>query len=600
MDKNQAENEFYQLAGILKNERNADGFWTGKLSPSALSTAVALAALKIDGKSGNRQAIGDGLNWLFAHANPDGGFGDTPESRSNVSTSLLCYAAIRFCCEKCQPVPEPFIKLGNYLENQKINFSNPEKLVKSVLNFYGKDLTFSVPILTLLTICGATGREAYNFIPRLPFELSLFPYSFYRMLNLQVVSYALPALIAVGIAVFKNRRGNGFSRYFRGKAINPSLRKLEKMMPDSGGFLEAIPLTAFVSLCLISAGFSGNRVVEKGIGFLKKQQNPDGSWPIDSNLSTWVTTLSIKSVGEKVEEIFTENERNTLKQHLLDIQYREKHPFNQAKPGGWGWTNLTGSVPDADDTSGAILALISLYGGTENEKAALKNGCSWLMNLQNRDGGFPTFSKGWGKLPFDSSCADITGHALNALSAGLAIFGGDLPAFEKRQFQKSIKKAIGFLGKNQDNEGAWLPLWFGNQQVKNHKNPVYGTARVAVYIGDSLALGIFPEVTRILLETMLKRGQKYLASVQNPDGSWGGSSGISGTIEETALALSALSTTIEKNSCLNGFMWLKNEVGTGGFKSSPIGLYFSALWYDEKIYPLVFYLEALRRLAGTA
>jgi hypothetical protein len=33
-----------------------------------------------------------------------------------------------------------------------------------------------------------------------------------------------------------------------------------------------------------------------------------------------------------------------------------------------------------------------------------------------------------------------------------------------------------------------------------------------------------------------------------------------------------------------------------GFKPAPIGLYFASLWYDEKLYPTTFYLEALARI----
>jgi squalene-hopene/tetraprenyl-beta-curcumene cyclase len=46
---------------------------------------------------------------------------------------------------------------------------------------------------------------------------------------------------------------------------------------------------------------------------------------------------------------------------------------------------------------------------------------------------------------------------------------------------------------------------------------------------------------------------------------------------------------------LNGFAWLENEAANNGLRSSPIGLYFALLWYDEKLYPLIFYFEALRR-----
>ncbi len=45
---------------------------------------------------------------------------------------------------------------------------------------------------------------------------------------------------------------------------------------------------------------------------------------------------------------------------LLDCQHRVRHPFTGADPGGWGWTDLSGAVPDADDTAGALLACQAL------------------------------------------------------------------------------------------------------------------------------------------------------------------------------------------------------------------------------------------------
>ena len=95
---------------------------------------------------------------------------------------------------------------------------------------------------------------------------------------------------------------------------------------------------------------------------------PDGSWPIDTNLSTWVTTLSINALSDS-GEYFGEL-AHPMRRWLLDQQYREVHPFTSAAPGGWGWTPLPGAVPDADDTSGALLALRNLGVTAESSEAA--------------------------------------------------------------------------------------------------------------------------------------------------------------------------------------------------------------------------------------
>jgi len=598
MDNQAIEIQFNTVCRILKDELNPQGFWSGYLSSSALSTAVSIVNLKLADETKYQQRITQGLNWLLENINIDGGFGDTPESESNVSTSLLSYAAIHFCSSDTEPEKAVLISIEKYLNSHKISFELGN-VAKSVLDFYGKDLTFSVPILSMLVICGVLKTESLKKIPQLPFEFSLLPNSLYQFFNLQVVSYAIPALIGVGIYLFKTKKSrNPVSKIIRNKSILPALRKLEQIMPESGGFLEAIPLTAFTSMCLIKSGFMENPVVQKGCLFVENQQRNDGSWPIDTDLSTWVSTLAIKALGPAITKVLGPEHIVPLKKHLLNLQYKSKHPFNQADAGGWGWTGFSGSVPDADDTPGAIIALLGMYEGTMDEVVAILQGCQWLLGIQNSDGGIPTFCKGWGRLPFDQSCADLTGHSLLAWIKSLQVLGEKVPKGVEKQINKGVERAVEFLNKKQNKDGLWLPLWFGSQLEKNKHNPVYGTARVGVYIQDCLLLiNEFRPENEVLREMLLKAAA-YIQNQQNPDGSWGATQGADGTVEETSLAISLLAKT-HKEACIEGLKWIENKITENGFKSSPIGLYFASLWYDEKLYPIIFYLDALRRILET-
>ncbi len=588
---------FNDIAQKLIEERNEYGFWKGKLASSALAGAVACVALHLYDPSRSEKHVHNGINWLVKNMNDDGGFGDTPESLSNMSTSLLVYAAIHFCPFDPDKKEKAIERMRTYFNTQNIDL-NTEKLSGSVLEFYGRDYTFSVPILTFLAICKATGEDAYRYIPQLPFELSLFPASFFRFLNLQVVSYAIPALIAVGIALFNHKkRKNPLTSLIRKGAVKPVLKKLEKMVPESGGFLEAVPLTAFVSCCLMVSGHKENNVVTKGITFLLDLQREDGSWPIDTDLATWVTTLSVKAFGSRINQLLDAQRQEDTCRFLRSVQNTRPHPFNGAAPGGWGWTNFSGSVPDADDTAGTILALFALHNGKKDISNAIRSGCYWLMNLQNRDGGVPTFCKGWGKLPFDKSCADLSGHALLALVKSGNFL--DLTSGEEKKFTRSIHKLLKYLAGYQGDDGSWSPLWFGNQHHPEHKNPVYGTSKVCVYLSDSLQSRKLADTQRRKIQEILTKGRQYLLSQQNEDGSWGGQKGIPGSIEETSLAVSAL-VSYDEQACEKGFGWLEEMTKTNGFPSSPIGLYFASLWYDEKLYPLIFYTEALRRYTDFA
>jgi prenyltransferase beta subunit len=594
IDKEQLQKQYKTLIDLLIKEQNKDGFWTGRLSSSALSTAVAVTALKIKGSSEYKAKIEKGLDWLLLHVNGDGGFGDTPESQSNVSTSLLCYAVINYCGKENLQVEKALKGLEQYLFTQNISL-NPETITSSVLKHYGNDYTFSVPILSMLVVCGVMDENSCKYIPQLPFEFILLPSSWYSFFNLRVVSYALPALIAMGIFIFeKRKRHNPLMVLIRKNSIQPALKKLVRIVPGSGGFLEATPLTAFVSMCLISAGYRNNAVVEKGIDFLNNQQRSDGSWPIDTDLSTWVTTLSIKALGSDAKDILKDDNIDQLKNHLLSIHYKERHPFNNALPGGWGWTNYSGSVPDVDDTCGAILALLELYKGEDKETQAIINGCKWLLAQQNSDGGFPTFCRGWGRLPFDSSCSDLTGHAFCALMSTIEKLGDSIPGKLRKAFYNRALQGLKYLKREQHESGYWLPLWFGNQSTQDKTNPVYGTAKVRIYLSDCMLYKCLDERTKDDIESMTADARNFLVRQQNDDGSWGGALGIKGSVEETSLAICALSKT-DKESCLRGFHWLDETYKKEGLPSSPIGLYFAALWYDERLYPLIYYTEALRR-----
>ena len=325
----------------------------------------------------------------------------------------------------------------------------------------------------------------------------------------------------------------------------------------------------------------------------------------------------------------------------------EPTSYTGADPGGWGWSDLSGSVPDGDDTPGAMLAIKQERHWTDAKRqqridTALENGQCFLSSLQNRDGGWPTFCRGWGKLPFDRSSVDLTAHALRAIGDGVD--------------EATLNKSYRFLKRQQQDDGSWLPLWFGNQDHTGELNPVYGTSRVI--------LAGCPD------STSLHRGVGYLLEHQNADGGWGGGTSVGSffaaplalsdrttdennsdlektqeedflsTVEETALAVEALSTfvliqrdTANHNDCetdaiqcsqspqnhakreisdaalspvdsvetndlqaaiLSGVEFLIRSVADDRHRVAwPIGFYFAKLWYYERLYPLVFSVAAL-------
>ena len=567
-------------AAALLGEVSRAGHWEGELSSSPLSTATAIAALELAIRAEPDQAvafqplIAGGLRWLAEHQNADGGWGDTVLSHSNISTSMLAYSSFHMT-DGVRTHPEVLSHAAAHVA-ERGGF-------EAIRKRYGKDHTFSVPILTQ---CALAGLFPWTKISPLPFELGWLPHSFFRWIRLPVVSYALPALIAIGQARHHHAPSwNPLLRWIRQAAVQPTLQKLTSIQPESGGFLEATPLTSFVTMSLVSMGLTKHPVARLGLQFLVDSVRPDGSWPIDTNLATWVTTLSINALRT---DALSGSAIETLVSWLLGQQHRQIHRYTNAAPGGWAWTNLSGGVPDADDTPGAILALLKLRPESRDVQSALHAAIGWLLDLQNGDGGWPTFCRGWGTLPFDRSTPDLTAHTLRAIRAWQMHCDpkSSSPRLAQRA-EQAVTTGFTYLSRTQRPDGTWLPLWFGNQHAADEENPTYGVSKGLLAYRD----------WNRLEEPAAQRAATWLRSAQNADGGWGGNLRTPSSIEETSLALeSLLSIPAADDACRHGLEWLLDRVADGSYcNPAPIGLYFAKLWYFERLYPMIFAVSALNR-----
>jgi len=597
------------------------GCWQGRLSGSALSTATAVFALSVVDRARHDPLIGKGLDWLIENQNCDGGWGDTVVSLSNISTTMLCWSALVIAGQSnryAESVAEAESRLVDFAGSLEAG-----ALAEAVDKQYGRDRSFSAPILTMCALAGRLGepQQAWRRIKPLPFELAMLPHTIFKWLRLPVVSYALPALIAIGQACYHHRRPiNPVARVVRRLCRRRTLDVLRGIQPKNGGFLEAAPLTAFVVMSLASSGQREHKVVSKGVEFLVRSVRDDGSWPIDTNLATWVTTLSVNALAAAPEwhqgprkgpegpadGVLPACEREKIRRMLLESQYRCEHPYTHAAPGGWAWTALPGAVPDADDTAGALIALRNLGPPDEAVTGSVVAGIKWLLGLQNSDGGIPTFCRGWTNLPFDRSAPDLTAHAL----AALGVWADSVPPVAQGRVAKAIRKGLDYLEHAQRQDGCWVPLWFGNQSAPSQENPVYGTAKVLT------GLHQLPSEFTSAYAPMLERAVRWLLSAQNSDGGWGGDKSVASSIEETALAVDALaesllspgsgtfgageaSLTVEKmeSAISSGVSWLIEHTARGtSAAASPIGLYFARLWYFEDLYPVIFAVSALQKV----
>ena len=155
-----------------------------------------------------------------------------------------------------------------------------------------------------------------------------------------------------------------------------------------------------------------------------------------------------------------------------------------------------------------------------------------------------------------------------------------------------------YLSRVQHGDGAFEPLWFGNEAAPGEVNLTYGTAKVLPGL-DALAAAGMPAAA-----VMATRAARWLAAAQRPDGGWSagwrsGGGAASGTdadlpasIEETAQAVAALAAHAAHAAAdgpadvvpiRRGLAWLRAATDDGRrFPAAPIGLYFARLWYSEK------------------
>src|SRR5439155_527286 len=108
---------------------------------------------------------------------------------------------------------------------------------------------------------------------------------------------------------------------------------------------------------------------------------------------------------------------------------------------------------------------------------------------------------------------------------------------------------------------------------------------------------------------LIENGGHSVLSAQKGNGSWGAAAEGPPSVEETALAVEALAGAAGlpltaatrrpvREAAMKGANWLVEKVECGEWEQpSPIGFYFAKLWYYERLYPQIFTVAALGRVA---
>jgi squalene-hopene/tetraprenyl-beta-curcumene cyclase len=615
------------------------------------------------------ELIVESLHWLARHQSEDGGWGDATGARSNLAATMLVRATFRLT-----GVPAKY----DHLTERAEQYITAQDGVAGLRRVY-KDRLSAAPILAN---CALAGLVPWRQVPALPFEWACVPQAWHRPLGVVVPAYALPLLVAIGQAKFHyDPPRNPALRLIRHAARARSLAVAQSMQSQHGSVLDSTPWTAFVVMSLASIGQHKHPLIESGLEYLLTSMRGDASWSIHANFATWNTTLALHGLSADAEpprqvrslpshvpqersthdssshsigsawretvrdedtvvsvtrpaagaarDEVAEDESELLNQRCLDwllaCQQTRSQPLFGTQPGGWGWTDLPGALPNTDDTASALLALSRWWRrgvSTRPDRVehAARLGVQWLLDSQNNNGGWPMFCRAPGSSPLGGSACDLSAHALRALvvwqrlwQEGSRDHSRQLAAVNER-ILAAVERGLEFLEIEQHGGGSFPALRFGNEHHPDGQNLVYGTSRVLLMCGQ---LG--------LLEfEMARRAARWLVSSQHACGGWGPPrtpldySGVyrkNGSqswrtnptmekfcsVEETAVAVEALLPLAETDeqsarAVSHGLNWLIDAIEQDRHRQpAVIGVHFTKMWYHERLYPLVFSAGALTR-----
>ncbi len=313
-----------------------------------------------------------------------------------------------------------------------------------------------------------------------------------------------------------------FSGKLREVAVERAAAWMLDRSQDSDGLGAILPAMASSVLALATLGHAEDspamREALRALDGLLLRDEAGGTMRVQPCLSpVWDTVLAAHALAQSG----LPSDHASLARAaswLLGKQTRRAGDWsarNPVPPGGWYFEGRNEFYPDVDDTCMALMVLQQARAGGSGggdgdgeaaQAQAIARGLTWMLGMQNRDGGWGSFDrdndKAWlTHVPFadhnamiDPSTADITGRVLECLSF-FPEFGAWHPV---------VARATQFLRDQQTPEGAWYGRWGVNY--------IYGTWQV---------LRGLARVGQDMDALYVRRAVRWLLDHQNPDGGWG-------------------------------------------------------------------------------
>jgi squalene-hopene/tetraprenyl-beta-curcumene cyclase len=598
--------------GLLERQR-PDGHWVGELEGDSILESEYVLLMAFLGRE-REEKVRKAAVYLLRQQTAGGGWSIYPGGPPEVSATVKAYLALKIAGH---PADTPHMRRAAAVIR---SLGGPARC-NSFTKFY----------LALL------GQISYDHCPAVPPELVLLPrwcyFNIYAMsawsrtilVPLSIVSAykpvrTLPAEQGIGElfepaeklpshgrftwanfflmvdAVLKRCERWGLTP-FRRLALKRAVAWVREHYEDSDGVGAIFPPMVYNVIVLRCLGVADD---DSEMLWAMKQLDDlmieeDGAIRLQPCKSpVWDTALTLIGLADAGLAAGSEEVRRAV-DWLEMKEVRRRGDWGLTNPrlgaGGWFFEYNNALYPDTDDTA---MVLIALARHGRGDRPAARRGVSWLLGMQNSDGGWAAFDRDINrevltKVPFadhnamlDPSCPDITARALEALGH-----------YGHRPGDPQVDRALRFLARTQEPHGGWPGRWGVNY--------VYGTWQV---LAGLRSIGFD------MLEPMVRRAVDWLKQVQQPCGGWGESCAsyddpsLAGqgtpTASQTAWALLGLIAAGEAHSpeVRAGAQYLLETQGPdGAWPEGPFtGTGFPRVFYLKyHLYPVYFPLMALAR-----
>jgi sporulenol synthase len=343
-----------------------------------------------------------------------------------------------------------------------------------------------------------------------------------------------------------------FPSYVQRAGENAAEKYMLQRIESDGTLFSYASATFFMIYALLALGYKENspQIMQAVSGLKSIIYQDDKIITLENSTSTvWDTALlsySLQKAGVPYKDSLIMNAASylLLRQHTKMADWSIHNPASS--PGGWGFSNINTNHPDNDDTAAVLRAITQPSANNSLYFEAWNKGLSWLLTMQNRDGGFGAFEKNvnnpiFASIPLenakdaatDPSTADLTGRVLE--------FFGNFAGLTKNH--PSIHAAVSWLDQHQERNGSWYGRWGVCY--------IYGTWAAITGLKAAGLSNSHPAIVKAV---------KWLVSIQNKDGGFGESCRSSevksyiplsfSTPSQTAWALDALLCVLDKKDAV--------------------------------------------------